>query len=102
MMRLCVSGAVLLLAASALTVTRAQTPPSAGAQLPKMRSGIGYYTETQAARGKVKFEKECTECHTVDPKKPPRVPYGGSLVTGGRAIANKRYNNRSLYPSVFY
>ena len=65
-----------------------------------MRPGIGYYTEAQAARGRVAFERECTECHTVDPDRPPRVRYGGNLA--GNRIAGKRYNDRPLYPSVYY
>jgi hypothetical protein len=101
--------AVALLVGTGTVWTLAQTPaakPAAPAQptwnATRMRPGVGYYTDAQAARGKPKFEKECTECHSVDPKKPARVSYGGSLVTGFRAIANKRYNNRPLYPSVYY
>src|SRR5579862_6400570 len=68
----------------------------------KMRPGVGYYTEAQAGRGKEKFARECTDCHTLDSKKPARVSYGGNLASGFRAIAEKRYNNRPLYPSVYY
>src|SRR5262245_33083893 len=100
MRRVFIPGAVLVMAIAAMTLTHAQNPAGGPAapqgqgaagqarpqgappQLPKMRSGVGYYTAAQAERGKPKFEKECSDCHTVDPKKQPRVPYGGSLVTG--------------------
>jgi hypothetical protein len=88
-------------AGTARTGQTAGSPPAAATPV-KMRPGPGYYTEAQAARGREKFERECTECHTVDAKKPPRVSYGGNLASGFRAIAEKRYNNRPLYPSVYY
>ncbi len=80
------------------------TPAAAAAGPAKVSAppGPGYYTEAQAARGKVKFEKECSDCHSVDPKKPPRVSYGGNLSSGFRSLKEARYNNHSRYPSVYY
>ena len=101
MRRVLASVVVVVAAGAAWTLIHAQTG-AGSTPVNKMRAGVGYYTEAQAARGKPKFEKECSDCHTVDPKKPPRVSYGGSLVSGFRAIAEKRYNNRPLYPSVYY
>jgi mono/diheme cytochrome c family protein len=59
-----------------------------------------YYTEAQAARGGAAFQKQCSNCHTVDQARPARIPYGGNLA--GTRFASKRYNGRPLYPSVYY
>ena len=97
---------VILATACALTIgaawALAQTPAAPAAKPIKMRPGVGYYTVAQAARGKVKFEKECSDCHAAEPGKTPRVAAGGNLTSGFRAIAEKRHNNRPLYPSVYY
>lgn len=68
----------------------------------KMRPGVGYYTVAQAERGRVKFEQQCSYCHSVDPKRTPPFASGGQLASGFRAIAEKRYNNKPLNPSVYY
>ncbi len=88
MRRVLASVVVVIAAGAAWTLIHAQTG-TASTRVP-MRPGVGYYTDAQAAREKPKFEKECSDCHTVDPKKPPRVSYGGSLVSGFRAIAEKQ------------
>ncbi len=115
---------VVALVLGAWAVTHAQTGPAAGAWKPgagagtppspavvngvvqpsgqKMRAGVGYYTEAQAERGRLVFEQACSYCHSVDPKKAPTFTSGGQLASGFRAIAEKRYNNKPLNPSVYY
>lgn len=80
--------AATVMAVGAVCVASGQTTPARAA----MRPGVGYYSEVQAARGRRVFERDCAQCHG-----PER-----SLVTGFRAIANKRHNNRPIYPSVYY
>lgn len=97
-----------LATAGVLTLAQPQAQTPAPASAPPARAkvnpppGPGYYTDAQAARGKVKFEKECVDCHSVDPKKPPRVSYGGNLASGFRSIAEASYNGHQRYPSVYY
>ena len=102
MTRVLITLAMITVTSVAWTLARAPTQ-SGGSAVP-MRPGVGYYTETQAERGRVAFERECIDCHTVDADRPVRLQTGGggNLASGFRAIAEKRYNNRPLYPSVYY
>jgi mono/diheme cytochrome c family protein len=84
--------------AAAMRVGGAQT-----AEAPAVRPGDGYYTEVQAERGRVAFNRNCSLCHNADPKswKAETGNTGAPSSFGGHFV-EREWLGRRLYPSVFY
>lgn len=63
----------------------------------------GFYTRTQAARGKTAFNRNCAYCHSVDAKLWSAASNEAILprTFGGRFV-ERVYHGKLLYPSVFY
>lgn len=70
-----------------------------------------YYTDAQATRGKVQFERHCAACHAAEPDLDKAKADGaGFLIAkvrtpsnlGGRYIADKRNNGRRIFTSVYF
>ena len=91
-----------LLLSGTRTVTAAQAPTQ----------GEGYYTEAQATRGEVQFNRYCAMCHTVDGSttaEQVRTGRGFRIGRGGRALMNlggsylkRSFEGHPEYPSVYY
>ena len=73
----------------------------------------GFYTNEQAIRGKVQFNRHCAYCHTVDrgPMSPDAVKsrrgfsmgnIRAILNLGGNFLLSRSYAGQRLYPTVYY
>lgn len=96
------------------------TPPAAGpdtsAPRPETRvvesvQGAGngggrFYTDVQAERGRLRFNRNCGYCHSVDPKitNVPKPGTMGAYNTFGGTYLEQRMTpeHKKLYPSVYY
>lgn len=82
--------------------------------VPSLAAAQGYYTEVQAKRGQVAFNKYCAVCHTVDSTTPmaEQVKTGRGIRTGtnpNHALMNlggkylfSNFEGHPNYPSVYY
>jgi alcohol dehydrogenase (cytochrome c) len=82
--------------------------------LPSVASAQGYYTEAQARRGQLAFNKYCAVCHTVDGTVPmtEQTRTGRGIRVGtssNRALINlggryllSTFEGHPNYPNVFY
>ena len=84
-------------------------PPPPYVITPVVGAGNGggrFYTEAQAARGRVAFNRNCAFCHSMDAKLSTPQDWEAPLPrTFGGKFLEKRIDSRSkklLYPSVFY
>src|SRR5262249_3588878 len=82
--------------------------------MPALASAQGFYTEGQAKRGQVAFNKYCAVCHTVDGTTPmaEQTKTGRGIRTGtspNHALINlggkylfSNFEGHPNYPSVYY
>ena len=99
------TGIVIFGCAGSSVLTEA-SPPEA------QTDGEGYYTDTQAIRGELRFNKYCAMCHTVDATSVPaqlRSGRGIRVGTGTPALMNlggnylmRSFEGHPDYPSVYY
>ena len=78
----------------------APTPDLRQAEMPRAE---GFYTRTQAVRGKAAFNRNCAYCHTVDARQWTAESNAAVLprTFGGRFL-ERVYHGKLLYPSVYY
>ena len=70
-------------------------------------SGGRYYTDVQAERGRLLFNRHCGYCHSVDPtiQNVPKSGTMGAYNTFGGTYLEQRMDSarhKKLYPSVYY
>ena len=91
----------VLLLSGTRTVTAAQAPTQ----------GEGYYTEAQATRGEMQFNRYCAMCHTVDGSTTAeqlrtgrglRVGSSRALMNLGGSYLKTSFEGHPDYPSVYY
>ena len=80
--------------------------------IPSLAAAQGFYTEGQAKRGEIAFNRYCAVCHTVDTTTPiaEQMKTGRGLRIGKRRSLNnlgeqklfRLYDGRPDYPSVWY
>lgn len=68
---------------------------------PSTAKGEAFYTEAQATRGKLAFNRNCAYCHTVDPKTSNAKDLQEALPsTFGGLFLSRVVNGKTVYPNV--
>jgi mono/diheme cytochrome c family protein len=68
---------------------------------PSTRKGEAFFTEDQARRGKLAFNRNCAFCHTVDPRTSTPADLLAALPsTFGGHFLERVVNGKTVYPNV--
>ena len=107
-----ISALILSVMADAGSIQLSAQEESLKARVDTERSD-GFYTNEQAIRGKVQFNRHCAYCHTVDrgPMSPEALKsrrgfsmgnIRAVLNLGGNFLLSRSYAGQRLYPTVYY
>jgi len=68
---------------------------------PSTAKGAAFYTEAQAKRGRLAFNRHCAYCHTVDPRNStPKDLQEALPSTFGGLFLSRVVNGKTVYPNV--
>jgi hypothetical protein len=96
---------VLFVAAVLPSSVSPLVPPNPLTHAPAGPGATGYYTEAQAERGRISFERHCRSCHSAGQDGNPEAGFriGSRLLPsnlGGRYILQKQNAGRRIYATV--